>query len=180
MVNGTASSEESDAETGNRLPAELGGARWIRSQLAAGVVALTTVAADAFRAATLTACLNVSLDPPLFLVSIELDGQMDGWLLQSGVYALSVLPWNEQFLADQFAGRTPLASPNFTGIAHFIAETGSPILRNSTAWVDCLIEDSRITGDHRCFIGRAVAMGFGFGAREDPLIHHQERFRRIV
>lgn len=155
------------------------GARWLRRHLAGGVVALTTTVDGAYRAATVSACLLTSLDPIQFLVSIELDSQMDLWLQRSRFFGLSILPWEQQFFADQFAGLTPLASPQFRGIDHFIASTGAPLLQRCIGWADCRIVATLETGDHRCFVGQAVEVGRGEGVADDPLIYFLNRYRRL-
>jgi flavin reductase (DIM6/NTAB) family NADH-FMN oxidoreductase RutF len=119
------------------------------------------------------------MEPPQFLVSIELDSQMDGWLLEAALFTLNILPWGQQFFADQFAGFTPLASPTFRGIDHFFSVTGAPILRESIAWADCRIVSHLQTGDHRCFVGEAVAIGRGGGDERDPLLYYLSGYHRL-
>ena len=167
---------ESDAAD---LRPDTRGARWIRRRLAGGVVAITTSVGGAYRASTVTGCTSVSTEPPQFLVSIELDSQMDGWLLEAALFSLNILPWGQQFFADQFAGFTPLASPTFKGIDHFFSVTGAPVLAESIAWADCRIVSHLQTGDHRCFVGEAVAIGQGRGDERDPLLYYLSRYRRL-
>ncbi|MGH2443443.1 MAG: flavin reductase family protein [Chloroflexota bacterium] len=155
------------------------GARWFRRHLIGGVVALTTMTEGAFRGSTVTAVTMVSAEPLLILVSIERDSQMDGWLSESGFFALSVLPWREQFLADQLAGFAPRASSRFEGIQYRLAVTGAPVVSACIAWVDCTVAQVVETGDHRAYIGQARAIGRGTGDAEDPLIYYLNRYRRI-
>lgn len=104
---------------------------------------------------------------------------MEEWIRSSGIFAANFLPWSEQFLADQFAGYTPLASGTFQRIPHFIGPTGAPILEGSIAWVDCQVESSFHTGDHVCFVGNAVGADSGKGRADDPLIYFFNRYRRL-
>lgn len=176
---------EPDDERDERLapPAEPGlddrGARWLRRHLAAGVVAVTTVVDGLYRASTVAACTSVSTEPPQFLISIELDSQMDEWLLRSGTFGLSILTWDQQFFADQFAGFAPLASSTFKGIDHFLSVTGAPLLADAIGWADCRIVATLETGDHRCFIGQAEALGAGRGSPERPLLYYRNRYRQV-
>jgi flavin reductase (DIM6/NTAB) family NADH-FMN oxidoreductase RutF len=155
------------------------GARWLRRHLAGGVVAVTTVVHNTFRAATATACTIVSLEPLQILVSIELDSQMDGWLDTSRLFGLSVLDWQQQVLADRFAGFAPLAHGRFEGIDYFTAVTGAPLLAACIAWADCEITADLVTGDHRCYIGTAAAIGQASGDEHDPLVYYLNRYRRV-
>jgi flavin reductase (DIM6/NTAB) family NADH-FMN oxidoreductase RutF len=153
--------------------------RWLRRHMAAGVVGLTTVVDGGFRAATSNTCAVASLDPFLMTVSIELESQMDEWLLAAGCFAVSILPWRQKFFADQFAGFTPLASPTFAGIDYFTSATGCPILTNSVGWADCSIESQLIAGDHRLYVGRVEAAGAGKAEHDSPLVYYLSRYARL-
>ncbi len=155
------------------------GARWLRRHMASGLTALTTIVGAEFRAATVASATVVSTDPLLILVSLEADGVMAGWVHESGVFGLSILAWRDQFLADQFAGSAPRASRNFEGIQHTIALTGAPLLAAAIGWADCEVVSRIETGDHVCFVGKAVAAGVGGGHHEDPLVYYLNRYRRL-
>src|SRR5207302_4542903 len=127
--------------------------------MAGGVTVITTVHGALYRGATVSACITASIDPFQLLISIEEDSQMEEWIQSSGVFASNVLPWSEQFLADQFAGYTPLASSKFERISHFVGPSGAPILEGSIAWADCRVESSFHTGDHVCFVGQVEGVG---------------------
>jgi flavin reductase (DIM6/NTAB) family NADH-FMN oxidoreductase RutF len=147
--------------------------------MAGGVAVITTVHGKFFRGTTVSACIPASIEPLQMLVSIEEDSQMAEWIRSSGVFAFNLLPWSEQFLADQFAGFTPVASGTFQGIRHFIGSTGAPILDGCIAWVECRVASSLQTGDHICFVGEAVAVGGGKGAADDPLVYFFNRYHRL-
>ncbi len=155
------------------------GARWMRRRLAGGVVAITVSTSGGYRAATVSACAVVSVEPLQFLVSLEKDSQMEGWLEESGTFGLSYLTWKHQPLADRFAGFAPLAHTTFRDIPHFTAQTGSPLIEGCIGWADCSIVGDIETGDHRCFIGEAVAIGRGPGEAEDPLVYFLNRYHRL-
>ena len=154
-------------------------ARWVRRHMAGGVSIITTLHGSRFRGATVSACITTSIDPFQLLISLEDESQMAAWIESSGVFAANVLPWNEQFLADQFAGYAPLASGTFERIPHFIGDTGTPILRGSIAWVECRVVDTFRTGDHTCYVGQALATGSGEGRADDPMVYFFSRYRRL-
>lgn len=154
-------------------------ARWLRRHHAAGVYALTTVADDAYRATTITGVLDVSLQPPLLLVSLEEGSQMESWIRGSGVLGLSILGVRHQFLADRFAGLAPLAPARFQGIAHFLGETGCPLLDDAIGWADCRVLESTVAGDHVNFLVEVIGAGSGSGRDEEPLISYDGRYTRV-
>lgn len=153
--------------------------RWLRRHHAAGVYALTTLAEDAYRATTVTAVLDVSLQPLLLMVSLEAGSQMEIWIRESGVLGLSAMSLRHQFLADRFAGLAPLAPARFQGIDHFTAETGSPLLANSISWADCRVRDVTPVGDHVNYLVEVVAAGGGDSMDAEPLISYDGRYARI-
>lgn len=158
---------------------DAGGGRWLRRHLGGGVVALTTVDQDRYRAATLSACIVASIQPLQILISLEDESQMLDWVRASGVFAISLLSWHQQLLADRFAGLAPLAPATFHGINHQRVVTGSPVLTDAIGWADCRVVQEVKTGDHVCFIGDVLALGRGSGQREDPLVYYQSRYRRL-
>jgi len=103
---------------------------------------------------------------------------MEEWLLNSRKFALSIMPWRQKLLADQFAGLAPLAAPSFAGIEHFTALTGCPIISASIGWADCLLSADFVTGDHRVLIGDVVAAGEGSSLDAEPLIYYANRYLR--
>jgi flavin reductase (DIM6/NTAB) family NADH-FMN oxidoreductase RutF len=96
------------------------------------------------------------------------------WLDESGVFAISVLPWKHQMLADRLAGLGPLVHTAFKDVPHFTAVTGSPIIQGSLAWADCTAHQNLEMGDHRNFVGQAVQIGGDEG--DEPLIHFRRRY----
>ena len=86
---------------------------------------------------------------------------------------------HHRFLADQFAGRAPLVDRHFADVPHLTAVTGSPLLTESIAWLDCSLESVTVGGDHEIYIGRASAVGHGSGVETDPLIYFESQYRRL-
>lgn len=153
--------------------------RWLRRHLAGGVVAVTTVTDRGFRATTVSAALVASIEPLQALISMERDSQMEEWLLESRSFAVSILPWRQKLLADQFAGLAPLASSTFAGIDFFTASTGCPIIRAAIGWMDCALVTDVVTGDHRLLVGDVLAAGEGALSEAEPLIYYRNRYLRV-
>lgn len=162
-----------------QLHPDAGGGRWLRRHTAGAVVALTTVHDGKFRAATVNACIVASIVPLQVLVSLESESQMLEWVRSSGFFAISLLSWQQQLLADRFAGMAPLAPTTFSGIDHVASVTGAPLLTGSIGWADCRVLQEIETGDHVCFIAEVLALDQGSGEREDPLVYYLNRYRRL-
>src|SRR5215203_3502709 len=114
--------------------------REIRRRWASGVVVVTTVDGNGgFRGATVSAFAAVSLEPPLVLVCLDRSGRMSEMVPEAGIFAVSILESNQEFLAERFAGRAPLPDKVFTGVLHSSAGNGCPILDGAHAWYACRV-----------------------------------------
>lgn len=171
--------DEAVGDSAGALPVGPAAGRWLRRHIAGGIAALTTIVDGSYRASTITAVMVASLNPFQILISLELDSQMESWVRRSGVFAISLMSYEQQFLADQFAGMAPLAASHFQGIDHHVALTGAPVLDRSIGWADCRIQAEYATGDHTCFLGQVVAAGVGEGHMEQPLIYYLSRYARL-
>lgn len=126
------------------------------SQFATGVTIVTTRAGGVVHGLTANAVTSVSLDPMLVLVCIAKDLRSHAMIEDSGVFAVNILNLGQRPLAERFAGLIPDVEDRFEGIAYETAETGSPILHDVLAWLDCRIWASYDGGDHTIFVGEVV------------------------
>jgi flavin reductase (DIM6/NTAB) family NADH-FMN oxidoreductase RutF len=170
--------DEDELDAAGPLSVGLESGRWLRRHVAGSVAALTTSVDGYYRASTVTGYMIASLDPLQALISLEQDSQMEHWIRESRIYALSILTYQQQFLADQFAGLAPLAAARFQGIEHHTEVTGAPVLDRSIGWVDCRVAEERTIGDHTTFIGQVVAAGRGTGFADEPLLYFSGRYAR--
>jgi flavin reductase (DIM6/NTAB) family NADH-FMN oxidoreductase RutF len=154
-------------------------ARWLRRHYAAGVTVVTTIHDGDFYGLTVSAFSFVSLDPLLVFIALGSESQTGEHIRASGVFGVSLLTYLQQFLADRFAGRAPLVDRHFEGVPYTTAVTGSPLLTESIAWLDCELRQWYDGGDHIIYIGEAVAVAQGSGSAEDPLLYFDSRYRRL-
>ena len=146
-------------------------------RLATGVAVVTTRLEGKLYGITVNAFCSVSLDPPLVLVCIDQLSRARSLIAESHVFAISILSWQQQFVADRFAARAPLVDTAFTGVPYRIAITGAPVLARSLAWADCQLSQTVPAGDHAIFVGAVVAVGVE--ADDEPLLFYNARFERL-
>ena len=149
--------------------------RKMRGLFAGGVTVVTTVHEGKLRGITVSAFASISLDPPLVLISLANESESREWIAASGVFAVSILSDEQEFLSERFAARAPIVNARFDGVPYDTAITGSPILADSLAWYDCRVEARHAGGDHTIFIGRVEAIGFG-ADRKQPLVYFANRY----
>ena len=147
------------------------------SRLATGVAVVTTSLEGKLYGVTVNAFCSVSLDPPLVLVCIDQLSRSRHLIAESHVFAVSILSWQQQFVADRFAARAPLVDTAFTGVPYSIAITGAPVLARSLAWADCQLSQSLTAGDHAILVGAVIAAGVAGDG--EPLLFYSGRFERL-
>ncbi|MGO4384738.1 flavin reductase [Specibacter sp. RAF43] len=94
---------------------------------------------------------SVSLEPPL--VAFLPDKSSTSWPLihESGSFCANVLSADQEVLCRKFAKS---GGNKFEDVEWTPSASGSPILNNVVAWVDCDIEQVVESGDHYIVIGR--------------------------
>ena len=150
--------------------------RKMRGLFASGVTAVTTALDGRLRGVTVSAFTSVSLDPPLVLIALANETTMRDMLAESGIFAVSLLSDDQEFLSERFAARAPIVNEEFEGVPYLLSVTGAPILEQSLAWYDCRVEATYPGGDHTLFVGRVEAMGFS--ENREPLIYYANRYRQ--
>ncbi len=120
---------------------------------------LVTAQANGRRSGLIATFVNhASIVPELPRVVIGLAKHHHTWALidASGAFALHL--FSEEHL--EWAWRFGLASgrdhDKFAGLDVRTAVTGSPILADALAWLDCRVEATLDTGDHTLFLAEVV------------------------
>lgn len=148
------------------------------SHFATGVTIVTTRSGDTVHGMTANAFCSVSLTPPLVLVSIAKGLRSHGLITAAGIFAVNLLSLGQMALAERFAGRVPEMEDRFSGLDYGSAETGSPILPESLAWVDCRLWATYDGGDHTLFLGEVLAGEVL--APQPPLLYYQSRWSQLA
>ena len=153
--------------------------RIVMAQFATGVTVVTTALEGQLHGLTANAVTSVSLHPCLVLVCIDHDANSYRLISESGIFAVNILSWQQQILADRFAGRAPLVNASFDGVTYRAGSTGAPILEDALAWVECHLTQRVTAGDHDIFVGTAVAAGAAVGEAQEPLLFYRSRYARL-
>lgn len=127
---------------------------------------------------TATAFSSVSLDPPLVLVCVKEGAEGAEVIPRNGVFAVNVLSARQDAIAGYFASRDrPRGRDAFAEIPHREVATGSPVLGDVSAFLDCWLVATHEAGDHLIFIGEVAALEVD--PERDPLIFHGSRYRLL-
>ena len=139
--------------------------RDVMSRLVTGVALVTCRFEGSVHGLTVNAVSSVSLNPPLVLVCLDRNGNSHDPVIASGAFAVSVLARDHEELAHRFARGTH--RERFAGVAFREGASGSPVLRDALAWLDCAIRAVHPAGDHSIVVGEALRCGAGEG---NPLV----------
>jgi flavin reductase (DIM6/NTAB) family NADH-FMN oxidoreductase RutF len=96
---------------------------------------------------------SVSMDPPLVAYCAMESSRSYAQIRSSGRFCVNVLAADQEPLCRTFATR---GVDRFAGVTWHAAHTGSPVLDDAVAWIDCEIETIQSVGDHDIVVGRVV------------------------
>lgn len=147
--------------------------RDVMSRLATGVALVTGRLDGSVHGLTVNAVSSVSLHPPLVLVCLARSGNSHDSVIASGAFAVSVLASGQEELAHRFARGTH--RERFAGVEFRDGASGSPVLPDALAWLDCAIRAVHRAGDHSIVVGEVLGCGVGEG---DPLVFFRSEYGR--
>lgn len=149
--------------------------RNVMGHFATGVTVVTARGPDGAPCGlTANSVASVSLRPLLVLVCLDRESHSHDCVLASGTFGVSVLGGGGEWLARRFAEGE--RAERFQDVSWRRESTGSPILDDAIAWMDCRVWETHPAGDHSIVIGEVVACD----AREgDPLVFFRGDYRRM-
>ena len=117
---------------------------------------------------------SVCADPALLLVCVNSDNTFCEAAINSGSFAVNILPSTCVELATVFAGLDEEYTDRRFEVGSWTTlTTGAPILTDALVALDCLLDSSQVHGSHRVFFGSVVDVRTTSG---EPLIYTDRRF----
>jgi flavin reductase (DIM6/NTAB) family NADH-FMN oxidoreductase RutF len=77
---------------------------------------------------------------------------------EAGAFCVNILGERQEDVCRRFAMK---GGDKFTGLGWRPASTGSPVLNDVLAWIDCTIESMHDAGDHLIVVGRVHELELG-------------------
>jgi 3-hydroxy-9,10-secoandrosta-1,3,5(10)-triene-9,17-dione monooxygenase reductase component len=149
--------------------------RQVLGHFCSGVTVITGTDGGAPVGLTVQSFTSLSLDPPLVIFCPARSSTSWERMRAAGVFCVNVLDEGQEAVCRAFASR---GEDKFTGIGWSpAAGTGSPVLADVLAWVDCRVEHEHDGGDHSIVVGRVVDLGLGPDGR--PLLFYRGGFGRF-
>lgn len=123
---------------------------------ATGITIITTVDVDGSPIGlTANSFTSLSLDPPMILFCLDNKVASFDAFRADGHFAVNILSTGQQDLSNRFAKSGP---DKWDGVAFDTWDTGSPILPDCLASMECKVSSINEGGDHVIVVGEVVRM----------------------
>ena len=172
----------SQPEAGKVIPsapdasAEAAVFRDVIRHLASGVTIITSSLSGEPVGLTATALCSVSATPPMLLVSLTTASRTAQGVMETGAFAVHLLPHSGRNHAEQFASR----SLHFEGVKYALASGKQiPVLTDVLGWFLCQVENSLPVADHVIFVGRVLQCELKEKS-PDPLLYFDRNYRKLA
>ena len=144
-------------------------------RFASGVTVITVETPEgAVHGMTANAFCSVSLRPPLVLVCIDHLAETYLHLRERSQFGVSVLKEEQEALSEFFADPERNHDAAYRlGIEYRAMKSGTPVLKNALANLDCRVIDGHAAGDHTIFVGEVREVSLGEGS---PLLYFRGRY----
>jgi flavin reductase (DIM6/NTAB) family NADH-FMN oxidoreductase RutF len=157
--------------------------RLLSADISSGVAVVSTSLRKRDYAATVSAFLSVSYDPPTMLVSLYADSRIADAVATTGRWGLSLLGSKHQGTANWLASPgTPIEGLLAQVPYHRGPATGSVILEGSIAYFELRTVAVHPAATHLLIVGEVLSMGSDATDAQalDPLIHFASDYHRLA
>lgn len=151
--------------------------RHVMGLFVTGVTVISAIVEGRPVGMTAQSFVSLSLDPPLVMVCPSRYSSTWRLMEATGVLCINVLSSGQEATSRRFASKT---DERFHDVRWNPAPTtGSPLLEDVHAWVDCSIEDVHPGGDHLIAVCRVLALGAP-DERGNPLVFYTGRYGEVA
>lgn len=152
--------------------------RKVLSSFASGVTIITTSSDGVLHGMTASAFCSLSLEPMLVLVCVDKAANSHDLIARSGGFAVNILTQSQQELSTNFARKDQDRTFGIKDLPHRLGVTGSPILEDCLAYLDCRVAHAYEGGDHTIYVGQVEeAVVISDGA---PLVYFRGAYRKLA
>jgi flavin reductase (DIM6/NTAB) family NADH-FMN oxidoreductase RutF len=150
--------------------------RAMRAWTTGVAILLAAHAGDAY-GMTINSFTSLSLDPPLVTVVLKNDTRVFEMVTESRAFSVTILTASQQELAERFAGKLQGAE-RMAGLQTKTLDSGTLVLENGLAWLDCRVIHTYAAGVNTLFIAEVAETRVH--STENPLAYHDRGYRQLV
>ncbi len=115
---------------------------------------------DDVAAGTINWVSQASFQPPLVMAGVKADSHLHALIESTGQFAINVLSADQKGVAQDFFRPSQQDGQSLNGHAFEPGPaTGSPLLTELPAWVECRVTDAVKRGDHSVFVAEVIEAG---------------------
>ncbi len=156
------------------LPPDSPSLRTVLGHFATGVAIVTAVHDGEPVGMACNSFTSLSLEPPLVLFCAAKSSTTWPRIQAAGKWAANILAEDGEEICRLFAQK---GADRFAHMPHTIGRTGSPVLADALAFVDCETIAEHDAGDHLIVVGRVLELGYAAHAK--PLIFYRGGYGRF-
>ncbi len=123
-----------------------------------GMYVLTTSHEDDYNGMIASWVSQVSYEPPMVMAAVHPNRFSNNLIEKSGCFGLHVISKEQKSYMTRFKGSDPKAK--FKDIEWKRGKTGSPILKDCLAYMECLVRERLAPGNHVVYIGEVIDSGY--------------------
>jgi flavin reductase (DIM6/NTAB) family NADH-FMN oxidoreductase RutF len=143
---------------------------------ASGVTVVTTKSERfGVQGMTATSFTSVSLDPPQILVCINDAAETGEGIQDSRHFAVNILNSDQEYVSNQFAGGSSMED-RFSAVSWEEGSTGSPVLNESLASIECKVLQQVRAGTHWIIVAEVQNKICRVG---DPLLYYKSGYKGL-
>ncbi|MBC8145033.1 MAG: flavin reductase family protein [bacterium] len=146
-------------------------------RFASGVTIVTAELDGEQLGITVSAFASISLMPPIVMVSINNESPLRDAVITSEHFAVHILSDAQRSLAERFSQPVP-SSEKYREVAFILGPSGAPMLSDTLASIDCVLEQTIAIGSHMVMFGRVV-YAEAAGKEVEPLIYYNRGYRSL-
>ena len=111
---------------------------------------------------TLNWAMQVSVDPKYVAISVENEAFTHALISESRAFVLNLIDREDRAIVRKFTKPVEIdaAARTMNGFAYHDGRTGSPILDQAVAFLDCEVREAPVFGHYTLFVGEVVDAGF--------------------
>ena len=114
---------------------------------------------DFVAAGTVSWVSQASFEPTLVTVAVRKQSDLHETIEKTRTFAVNIVGKDNQDMPGPFAEDTKIEGGKLNGFAFENGQTGSPILKDVPAYLECKVKEDITIGDHSIFVSEVVAGG---------------------
>jgi flavin reductase (DIM6/NTAB) family NADH-FMN oxidoreductase RutF len=145
---------------------------------ATGVTVVTAAHAGVQHGMTVSSFTSVSLTPAQVLVSLAQNTRTHDLVMHSRHFGINILDDSQSELSDRFAGRVPDEMDRLVDVETIFLVSGTPLIKQGLAQLDCKVITTIGSGTHTIFIGEVLSAQSASGG--NPLLYFNRGYQKIT